>query len=220
MTDDVWHQPWALTPPQFSLCVSGSQHTSSDTFFTQPLLWSNVTWCYHEWKTFLMFHSGSWWKWKQSFRVFISSWLQMSWSLNSLPLVWNDTLIVRVLSVWLWPWASESDPCTFWMVKETVFVFVSLERLEFPLSLVSPSDEDLLLTFGVVQCCVAWAGETEELILDTGDTTVDLLLKNNYRLLLDSSLIETPVLSEVILFPIQTHEKSKKQHTVKCHFKC
>ena len=41
------------------------------------------------------------------------------------------------------------------MVKEIVFVFVSLEKLEFPLSLVSPSDEDLLLTFGVVQCCVA-----------------------------------------------------------------
>ena len=55
---------------------------------------------------------------------------------------------------------------------------------------------------------------------DLGYWRYHLLLKNNYRLLLDSSLIETPVLSEVILFPIQTHEKSKKQHTVKCHFKC
>src|SRR4029434_9214447 len=31
----------------------------------------------------------------------------------------------------------------------------SPERLEFSLRLVSPSDENLLLTFGVVQCCVA-----------------------------------------------------------------
>ena len=51
---------------------------------------------------------------------------------------------------------------------------VQSQTLEQRRSFVSPSDEDLLLTFEDLQCCVAWARGTEELIWDTGDTTVAL----------------------------------------------
>ena len=49
-------------------------------------------------------------------------------------------------------WASEHSST---VQSQTLEQRRSPKGLEFSLGLVSPSDEDLLLTFGVVQCCVA-----------------------------------------------------------------